>query len=192
MRILGLLFMVLFISFTSAAQEKKTSNARQGFYFDFTFGNNQHFGFDSSNVTNNFPYGVSSKAHSTFLNELDFGYCFKNNFSLALGFEFNNFVDVGYKMDIKQSFRKGQTIQPYAYMCIHGGITDLAVMSGHLGFGIDYFFADRAYFMIDARCGPSWESADLPADPITNRPPLEFHMEAAMSFGLGFQLTKKQ
>ncbi len=65
------------------------------------------------------------------------------------------------------------------------GITDPALIAGHLGLGIDYFINDRLYFLIDARMGPALLSADPARDPETGSRNFDFHLEGALSFGLG-------
>ena len=167
--------------------ESPPAEARQGWYWDFTLGPSFDIGFD--HVHNEFPDGVSTSAEPGLLNEFDLGYSTKKRFSFGIGFELTNIVDVGYKFDFKWSFLENGNVQPYAYFCAHGGITDWTMFAIHPGLGLDWFVTDRLYFVIDGRIGYSLESADVPKDS-NGKHNYENLVEGAFSFGIGMLFSK--
>jgi len=94
-----------------------TAHSREGWYGNLTAGPNVHIKTDE--VRGDFPYGNEATTTVSFLHELDYGYSFEGPFTLGLGFEFDNYVDIEYKVDLKWSFLEGQTVQPYTYLDLH-------------------------------------------------------------------------
>lgn len=158
--------------------------ARQGWYFDFTSGFNADVSL--KNIKNNFPNGISAMSETGLLNILDIGYSFRKSFTLGTGFEFNNFVDIGYKLLLKWSFQEDQDFQPFIYTCMHGGISDVVLTSLHIGFGGDYFISKKAFMTIDSRIGPCLVSGDPYKAPITGKKNYDYHIEGTLSLGVGF------
>ncbi len=148
-----------------------------GFYIDFYGGLETHM--DPDTVTVDLPE-FNAETHTTSLFELDFGYTFEIGLSLGLGFELENFVAPNMKLDTKYSFMTTEQLQPYVYLCLHGGVVHLYPMAVHVGGGIDYLVSERVYLALDFRVG--WEA--VRADP-----ELEQHLETAISMGFGFRLS---
>ena len=158
--------------------------ARQGWYVDFTSGHNMDVSLN--NIKNNFPHGISASSEAELFNTIDFGYSFKRSFTLGTGFEFNNLVDIAYKLFFKWSFNEDKDFQPFVYSCIHGGISDVILTSIHAGFGADYFFSKKVFMSMDTRMGPCLVSGDPYEDPVTGKKKYDYHLEGTMSLGIGF------
>jgi hypothetical protein len=158
--------------------------ARQGWYLDFTSGLNSEV--QVKDIMNNFPHGISAKSETGTLQILNLGYSFHRGFSLGTGLEFSNLVDIGYKLLLKWSFSEDKDFQPFIYTCVHGGISDVVLTSLHIGYGFDYFLADRVYTSVDARIGPCLVSGDPYMDPVSGKKNYDYHVEGTLSLGIGF------
>lgn len=160
------------------------AEAREGWYIDLAAGPNVHILADS--LRNNYPYGAQSDAEIWYLQQFNYGYSFSGPFSLGLGMELDNFIDVEFKANLKWSFLEEEQTQPYVFVALHGGIADVSLIAGSVGFGVDHFITDHVYWLIETRAGPAFVSDVPERDFETGDRFFRWRIDAALSFGLGY------
>jgi hypothetical protein len=166
--------MAIFASVTATSGE---AEARKGWYLDFFGGVETHMDPETAEVD---TPEFRADSHASSLFELDVGYSFDFGFSMGLGVELENWIATNMKLDFKYSFLSEERLQPYLYICLHGGIVHWFPLGAHLGAGVDYFVTKRFYIAADIRGG---------YEAVRTDPELEQHLESAVVLGFGYMLS---
>ena len=125
-----------------------------------------------------------------------FGYKFPRVFSLGFGHLMSNFVMHSLMVDFKFTFIEDKRVRPYATLGIYGGYLDGFPIGITAAGGVDIFFDDHFFFLIESKVGAEIFVARYYDDGINSNP--IWHWDSVYAYalfgiylGVGYQFKNK-
>jgi len=129
-----------------------------------------------------FPRILEGKAAPYVENIFFWGYKFPKVFSLGFGILLSNFVMPSLMFDFKFTLTEKYKVKPYLFADIYGGLLDGFPIGITGGGGIDIYFTDHLYMLLESKAGVEIFVARYYDDGINSNP--IWHWDSVYAYGL--------
>lgn len=143
-----------------------------------------------------FPRVLEAKAAPYAELFFNWGYKFPKVFSLGFSILLSNFVMPSLVFDFKFTLYEKTKLKPYVFLSVYGGILDGFPIGIMAGGGIDIYFDDHFYFLIESKIGTEifvsrYYDDGINSNPIWHWDSTYAYMGFAIYLGFGYQFKNR-